>query len=122
MEKILKVSQLLDLYGALLTDHQREVLRLYYYEDLSLIEIADIYNITRQGVRDSLKKAEQKLFELEKILNLANVQLCLFKINSLAKQIIDVLKNQQSQDGCQKLDILDFAERIKNLSNIPCEL
>ncbi len=64
-EKNLGVSLLLDFYGAMLTDKQREVLELYYDEDLSLAEIAEHVFITRQGVRDSIKRGEAVLFELE---------------------------------------------------------
>lgn len=50
MAKNLEISVLLDYYGQMLTEKQREVARLYYNEDLSLAEIAQFANITRQGV------------------------------------------------------------------------
>ena len=56
MAKNLEISMLLDFYGEMLTDKQREVVSLYYNEDLSLAEIASIAQITRQGVRDSIKR------------------------------------------------------------------
>ena len=71
MTKNLEVSVLLDYYGQLLTEKQLEVSQLYYNEDLSLAEIAQFAQITRQGVRDSLKRAESTLFEMEKRLGLA---------------------------------------------------
>ena len=70
-EKNLKVALLLDYYGVLLTEKQRDVIDLYYNEDLSLGEIAEQENITRQGVRDTLKRGEQTLFELENALGMA---------------------------------------------------
>ena len=70
MEKDLKVGVLLDFYGALLTDKQAEALRLYYDGDLSLAEISGLLEITRQGVRDFLKRGEQQLLELEEKLGL----------------------------------------------------
>ena len=61
----LQISALLDLYGAVLSDRQRDVLQLYYNDDLSLAEIAEDTGITRQGVRDAIKKAEKELAEWE---------------------------------------------------------
>ena len=63
--KDLKVSLLLDFYGGILTDKQLDALELYYNEDLSLAEIAQHTKITRQGVRDSIKRGEAILFEME---------------------------------------------------------
>ena len=71
MAKDLSISYLLDFYGQMLTDKQREVVELYYNEDLSLAEIAAISKITRQGVRDSIKRAEAQLREYEEKLGLA---------------------------------------------------
>ena len=70
-EKNLEVAYLLDYYGGMLTKKQREVVDLYYNEDLSLAEIAENYGITRQGVRDSIKRAESQLLEMEERLGLA---------------------------------------------------
>ena len=65
MAKNLQISVLLDFYGEMLTEKQREVVELYYNEDLSLAEIAENYGITRQGVRDVIVRAEAILTELE---------------------------------------------------------
>lgn len=66
MEKNVEVSLLFDFYGELLKPSCRQAIDLYYNEDLSLAEIAAQTGITRQGVRDSIKRSEEKLFELEK--------------------------------------------------------
>ena len=71
MAKNLAISVLLDLYGEMLTEKQRDVVELYYNEDLSLSEIAAHSQITRQGVRDSIKRAEGILLGLEERLGLA---------------------------------------------------
>ena len=71
MAKDLKVSYLLDFYGDMLTAPQREMVEAYYNQDLSLGEIALDREITRQGVRDAVKRAEQQLFEMEERLGLA---------------------------------------------------
>ena len=65
MAKDLHITFPLDCYGDMLTDKQREVVECYYNEDLSLAEIAEVKGITRQGVRDAIKRAEQQLLEME---------------------------------------------------------
>lgn len=65
MEKKVEVSMLCDLYGKLLTKKQFEFINDYYNNDLGLSEIAENNNITRQAVRDIIKKGERKLFEYE---------------------------------------------------------
>lgn len=65
MDKHIEISVLCELYGKLLTDKQYEIILDYYNNDLSLSEIAENNNITRQAVRDILKKGENKLFEYE---------------------------------------------------------
>lgn len=71
MAKDLRITFLLDFYGDMLTDKQREVIEAYYNEDLSLAEIAEDKDITRQGVRDAIKRAEQQLTDMEERLGLA---------------------------------------------------
>ena len=63
--KNLDVSVLIDCYGDLLTEKQRSLIEYYYNDDLSLSEIAENEGITRQGVRDAIKRAETQLYELE---------------------------------------------------------
>ena len=68
--KPLEMSLLFDFYGETLTEKQRELFDLYYNGDLSLAEIAEHAGITRQGVRDSIKRAEHALREMEDKLGL----------------------------------------------------
>ena len=68
--KPLEMSLLFDFYGETLTEKQRELFDLYYNEDLSLAEIAEHAGITRQGVRDSVKRAEHALHAMEQKLGL----------------------------------------------------
>lgn len=65
MDKNVKISMLLEIYGNLLTERQFDIADLYYNQNLSLSEIADEINITRQAVRKSLVEAEKNLFEYE---------------------------------------------------------
>ena len=68
--KPLEMSLLFDFYGETLTEKQQELFDLYYNEDLSLAEIAEHAGITRQGVRDTIKRAEHTLHEMEQNLGL----------------------------------------------------
>jgi len=77
MVKNLDISLLLDYYGEMLTEKQREMVAHYFNDDLSLAEIALNEGITRQGVRDAIKRSETLLFEMEEklgFLQKANAQ------------------------------------------------
>ena len=69
-EKNLNIYLLLDFYGDILTERQKDMLDMYYNEDCSLSEIAENYSISRQGVRSVLKKGETILVEMEEKLGL----------------------------------------------------
>ena len=91
MSKDLSVSILIDFYGQLLTEKQAEALDLYYNDDLSLSEIADVMEISRQGVRDFIKRGEKQLAEYEAKLGLAGrftqIKAKLEDINKLVKTL-----------------------------------
>ncbi len=70
-EKNLNIGFLLDFYGDVLTERRRDALDFYYNDDMSLAEIAEEMGISRQGVRDLIKKAEEELFFYEEKLGLA---------------------------------------------------
>ena len=93
MEKNIEVSLLLDFYGELLKPGVRQTIDLYYNDDLSLAEVADQCGITRQGVRDSIKRGEAQLFDFEKKLGLMRrfreVEDGLNKIAGLADEIAE---------------------------------
>ena len=69
-EKNLEIGYLLDFYGDILPERRRDIMDLYYNDDLSLSEIAEQMGITRQAVRDSIKKTETELFFYEEKLGL----------------------------------------------------
>lgn len=92
MAKNLDMAYLMDIYAAVLTEKQRDMMELYYYEDLSLAEIAQNSGISRQGVRDSIKRGEAVILELEDSLRFAKKQKTLRRmserIHRHAKEII----------------------------------
>ena len=71
LAKDMNISLLFDFYGEILTEKQQDVIDYYYNDDLSLAEISEHLGITRQGVRDSIKRAEATLIEMEEKLGLA---------------------------------------------------
>lgn len=83
--KDLSLSYLLDIYGALLSDKQRDALTFYVNEDLSLAEIAENTGISRQGVRDQIKHAEHQLIRYENTLRLRGKS---EKIEDLVKSLL----------------------------------
>lgn len=97
-EKDFRISYLLDFYGNILTEKQKDAIDLYYNEDLSLAEIAEHQYITRQGVRDAIKRGEEILFEMEEKLGYAKkmeeLTGLLEEVQSLAA-VVRGSKNQQ---------------------------
>ena len=85
------ISGLMDFYGPVLTEKQREILKQYYDQDLSLAEIAENFGITRQGVRDAIKHGEAVLLDLEEKVGSARrymaLQADLEKLACLTKDI-----------------------------------
>lgn len=93
MAKNFEVAVLLDLYGAMLTVKQRDLVGCYYNDDLSLSEIAENEGITRQGVRDAIKRAETQLFDMEERLGFAER---FRRIGDAAAKIADIARKSDS--------------------------
>ncbi|MBP1535400.1 MAG: YlxM family DNA-binding protein [Ruminococcus sp.] len=89
---------LLDLYGCLLTEKQRNIMNMYYNDDLSLGEIAQQCSISRQGVHDAVKHCEKALADYEQKLGLLKAQ----------EAYVEELKEYKSQ----ALDIFNECKRI----------
>lgn len=93
MENNVKIGLLLDIYGELLTDKQYNLLNDYYNNDFSLSEIAENEGITRQAVRDNLKKGENNLLEFESKLKFLESSM---QNNDIVNSIINEIKWIQS--------------------------
>lgn len=74
MDKNLHMGVLLDIYGELLTERQYDMMSMYFHDDLSLSEIAEQYDISRQGVHDAVKRGEETLESYDRVLGLAAMQ------------------------------------------------
>ncbi len=102
--KDLKYALLLDVYGSMLSEKQSYALEMYYCDDLSLSEIADNIGITRQGVRDQIKHAEEDLDNLESKLGL------LKKFGEL-RSVIEEMEKEADENNLGKIKSL--CERAK---------
>lgn len=105
------ITYLFDFYQDLLTDKQKDLLREYYFEDLSLGELAEQHAISRQSAFDTIKKAEQKLLDYESKLGLfhkyQNEQQVLLKIKGLCEQMTKVLEHEQANSVSEVITLVD---------------
>ena len=113
--KNLKISLLYEFYGSVLSDTQKNVIEMYYNEDLSLSEIAEHAGISRQGVRDSIVRAEEHLLFLEEKLGLYEKSVQNRRLQEHMLRLLNELQNvsdkeeaaallQQLKETVQKLD------------------
>jgi predicted DNA-binding protein YlxM (UPF0122 family) len=101
VEKLVEIGILFDFYGKLLTEKQYNIVEMFYVEDFSLSEIGEELNITRQGVFDTLKRAEEKLYHYEETLGLVSK----FKENhENIKKVLDLAKDIRLSLGNRNYD------------------
>ena len=116
MEKNIGIGLLLDFYGEILPDRQREALDMYYNDDYSLSEISEIVEISRQGVRSAIKKGEDTLSELETKLHLLEK---FTQMKSESEKIAAVLEKVADklnvENNTSYSDVKSIIEEIKNL-------
>lgn len=104
-EKDMTIPLLVDLYGQVLSERKRELLDYYYNEDYSLSEIAEITGISRQGIRESVKKSETELRELDASLQLVKrTQTLETKIRAVEEQLNDLLSEPLTDPVREKLE------------------
>mgnify|MGYP002861184465 CR=1 FL=1 len=105
MEKNVEISMLCQVYGKVLTEKQYELLNDYYNNDLSLSEIAENNNITRQAVRDIIKKSENKLYELEEQISAMKKMLEKEKsIKKIEEELIEIKKLAKNEQIDKKIN------------------
>lgn len=118
IDKIAEVSLLYDFYGQLLTERQREVMRLYHEENYSLSEIAKEYLISRQGVHDTLKKAERALHEYEEKLGLVEkLEMTGRAIREIETCIVKMAEDHAGDEGLKR-ELDQISRIIKNLEQL----
>ncbi|WP_033829248.1 putative DNA-binding protein [Bacillus andreraoultii] len=99
LEKTTRINYLFDFYQDLLTPKQQSYMSLYYLDDLSLGEIAEQFNVSRQAVYDNIKRTEAMLEEYESKLHLYEKFLTRKKlINKLNEKIHDHLDTEQQKE------------------------
>ena len=105
---------LLDTYGVLLTERKREILDYYYNDDYSLSEISELTGISRQGVRDSIKKSEEEIYGYEARLRVVEKHeeaagLC----ECAMAKIVLLMQSKDSGVSKQATEIHSLLERLK---------
>ena len=117
MSKNLDIIMLFDFYRNILTEKQIEVVDLYYNEDLSLAEISEHLNITRQGVRDNIKRAEGILIEMEDKLHLFEKHNSIMEaIGGISSEITELEENEAIAT------LPSVVEHISNIKDLLSEI
>jgi predicted DNA-binding protein YlxM (UPF0122 family) len=115
-DKIVQIALLFDFYGQLLTDKQIEIVDMYYNNDLSLGEISEQQGISRQGVYDTLKRAEKTLYEYEEKLGLVERFLKQKEGMNKILEMLDELNGIEASEGQQiKTRLNEIKEYIKSM-------
>ncbi|HOH89034.1 MAG: putative DNA-binding protein [Clostridia bacterium] len=109
-DKLVQIALLFDFYGQLLTEKQIEIVDMYYNNDLSLGEISEQQGISRQGVYDTLKRAERTLYQYEEKLGLVDRFL---KQKQNMEKIIEMLEELTKEGGYDSVKIKDKLNEIK---------
>ncbi len=101
----IRVTKLIDVYGELLTDKQLQICQMYYFDNLTLAEIGEVLQISRQAVSDCIEKSTKNLNEFElkigkiKLIENINNQLKTlakkYNDNSLTKDISSIIDHME---------------------------
>jgi len=109
MEDRVEISLLMDFYGPLLTQKQSGIMQWYYNDDLSLSEIAELNETSRQAIHDLIKRCYKQLLSYESKLNL------LQKSMDREKEIINFLEYLKNKYSIDDEDIIKYKEKLENL-------
>jgi hypothetical protein len=105
LDKYERIGKLFDFYSNILKDKHKDVLDLYYFQDLSLAEISEIFDMSRQGVHDLLKRAEGNLENFEKKLGLIDR-------NDNIREKLELLKNNMNGNDFDQKDIVQIIDGL----------
>ena len=113
-EKNLNIAFLLDFYGEVLSERCKDVLEMYYCDDMSLSEIADSLSISRQGARHIIKKGEEELLLFESKLGLARrftaIREAATHVSTLAERLLSHAEREETKEVARQ--ILSCADTI----------
>ena len=121
-ENAVEMCLLFDFYGAMLTERQQEIFDLYYNDDLSLAEISEQMQISRQAVRDSLVRSRNVLAELDERLDLRaraeNANDTLRRIRVLAAELmaLNVREKRSAEYDLRLAEIYRLTQKASELS------
>lgn len=116
-EKNMKFPLLLDTYGVLLTERKREILDYYYNDDYSLSEISELTGISRQGVRDSIKKSEEEIYGYESRLRIVEKYEEIAGLCERAASAAVQLTEGNGDVSVRAKEILSLLERLKAITS-----
>ena len=102
MEERVEISLFMDLYGSLLTEKQMGIMELYYNDDLSLAEIAELNNTSRQAIHDLIKRCYKQFLSYESKLNLLQKSL------ERETKIVKLLEDMKSKYSLSEEDYTNY--------------
>lgn len=109
MEDRIEISLLMDCYGSMLTEKQFKVMNLYYNDDLSLAEIAELENTSRQAIHDLIKRCYKQIISYENKLSL------LKKTLEKEKKVINLLNEIKHKYSLDDTDYLKYRNMLEDL-------
>lgn len=109
MEDRVEISLLMDIYSPLLTEKQKNIMELYYNDDLSLAEIAELNNTSRQAIHDLIKRCYKQILSYEDKLNLLKKSL---ERESVIESLLNYMKNKYS---IEENDLEEYKDILFNL-------
>ncbi len=112
MDEILRLTLLFDFYGELLTEKQKFIFEMYHLNDLSLAEIGEDQGISRQAVRDQLKRTEKTLNSYEEKLGLLEK---FMEHKSEVRRIKETAEKIEKTNDSKKM--LKYIEEIKKIAD-----
>ena len=109
IEQVIKISQLYDFYSELLSEKQKQYLNDYYFNDFSLTEISENYDISKQAVSNNIKRTVLELEQFEEKLNL-------IKLNNQRLFLLNEIK--KSTNNAEVLTYVDELIKLENYENL----